>query len=249
VLTVYSDESGTHGDSAATVVACYVGHARQWQLFGKEWRGLLDSEGVEILHRVDLENFRGEFKGWTNERRIGFLQRAHTIIKSRTIRGFAYAVVTADFKRVMNPVIEKALGGIYGWCVHDCMVAVSKWARSTKRSEPIDYVLEDGADGVEGVTRMFRFVAKDPVYREKCLLGFWTFASKRQVIQLQAADVLAYEMYKDMVNNVVNGKLILRRSAKDLIRAPDRTNYWDEPKLRAYMDRAPMRGFLEQLKA
>jgi len=244
VFTVYCDESGTHAGSGATVVACYVGHARQWQAFGREWRVLLNSEGIKILHRVDLENFRGEFRGWNNERRIDFLRKAHRIIRTRTVCGFGYAVVKADFERVMDSRIEEALGGIYGWCVQDCMVAVAKWANRTGRSDPINYVLEDGADGITGVHRLFNFVVKNPEYRQKCLVGTWSFASKKDVIQLQAADLLAYEVYKDAINNLVNKRRILRNSARDLIRACDRTNFWDEAKLRAYLDRPIMKKFL-----
>lgn len=249
MLTVYCDESGTHADSLATVVAGYLGHVRQWKLFGKEWRALLDREGVKVLHRTDLENFRREFKEWNEERRVRFLQRAHEIIKVRTIRGFAYAVVNADFKKVMHPVVEQAIGGIYGWCVQDCMVAIAKWAQREHLSEPIDYILENGAEGIEGVTRMFHFVAKSDDYRRKCFLGSWTFASKQDVIQLQAPDVLAYEAYKIMVNNVAKTGRPWRRSAKDLIRRSDRSNYWDEPKLRRYMESEKTKDFLQKLES
>jgi uncharacterized protein DUF3800 len=245
MFTVYCDESGTHADSGATVVACYVGHAKQWQAFGREWRVLLDSEEIKILHRTDLENFRGEFKGWTDERRIDFLRRAHQIIRTRTVCGFAYAVAKRDFERVMDRQIDKALGGIYGWCVQDCMVAVAQWAKRTGKSDPINYVLED-VDDIEGVCGLFSFVTKHSEYREQYLVGTWSFASKKCVIQLQAADLLAYEVYKDAVNNVVNNRRILRKSARDLIRACDRINFWDEAKLRAYLDRLIMKKFLGQ---
>lgn len=234
MLTVYCDESGTHPESAAVVVACYVSQVRAWERFAKDWPTLLNSAGIEVLHRNKLESFTGEFKSWNNGSRVVFLKEAHRIIKRNTIRGFAYAVVKADFERVMPTVIKDALG-IYGWCVQDCMVAVANWAVRTGRREPINYVLEKGAIGIGGARRLFEQVEKTPRLQKRCLLGTWAFAGK-DIVQLQAPDTLAYEMYRYVSDNVIKAKKTLREAARDLIRACDRTNYWDEVRLRKYLN-------------
>ena len=68
MYTAYFDESGVHQGSSAAVVAGYLSTDDRWIEFKREWETLLAGEGVSALHRVHLENFRGEFRreraGW-----------------------------------------------------------------------------------------------------------------------------------------------------------------------------------------
>jgi len=52
--------------------------------------------GITGLHRVDLENFSGEFKGWNPTRRTEFLKKAHAIIRNCTYSGFGVAIVKRE---------------------------------------------------------------------------------------------------------------------------------------------------------
>jgi hypothetical protein len=35
LYTAYFDEADTHGPSPTVIMACFLGHARQWELFGR----------------------------------------------------------------------------------------------------------------------------------------------------------------------------------------------------------------------
>jgi hypothetical protein len=104
MYTAYFDESGVHQRSSAAVVAGYLSTDDGWIEFERGWENLLAGEGVSGLHRVDLENFRGEFRckrGWDEDRRSRLLRAAHGIIKRYTLFGIGAAVVRVDFETEM----------------------------------------------------------------------------------------------------------------------------------------------------
>jgi hypothetical protein len=48
---IYADESGIHGDDARyCLIVGWLGSARQWKHFEKDWIKLLRSEGVPTFH-------------------------------------------------------------------------------------------------------------------------------------------------------------------------------------------------------
>jgi len=243
MYTAYFDESGVHQGSSAAVVAGYLSTDDRWIEFKREWENLLTGEGVSALHRVHLENFRGDFRrerGWDENRRSRLLRSAHSIIKRYTLFGVGAAVVRADFEREMPSAVRTAFGGPYGWLVHDCLVGIGHWAEGNRCTEPVRYVFEAGARGRRRVEKMFEVLYKEDKFRDLCRIGTWKFATKPGAVQLQAADFLAYEVYKHMDNRIVGGaKRPIRRSAFDLFRLPiDKAHYWDAGRLRKWLKNA-----------
>jgi hypothetical protein len=73
------------------------------------------------------------------------------------------------------------------------------------------------------VDKTFAILYKNPEKRPRdaCLIESWSFAGKT-VLPLQAADVIAYELFK-LINNVAveQGKRKIRYSALDLFKNTD----------------------------
>src|SRR5208282_4157236 len=96
LFTGYFDESGTHSNSPVAVLGGYVATVRQWKEFQVAWnKYILDRENIRVLHRVDLEHFRQEFKDWDRDRQVKVLRLAHKIIKNHTRVAIAQAIVVA----------------------------------------------------------------------------------------------------------------------------------------------------------
>src|SRR6266849_3215573 len=223
IRTAFFDESGTHLDSTVVVVGGYVASEDQWFMFRQEWEDMLHREGIPAIHRVSLENFRGNFareNGWDETRRVRLLEVAQAIIRRWTVAGVGAAVIRRDFDDAMPGVIKRAFGGPYGWLVHDCIVGIGHWANDNKREDLILYAFEDGADGRRQVEAMFESLRNDPTFRDLCRIGGWCFPTKAEAVELQAADFLAYEVYKHMANRIVPDEPIhaIRESAKHLFR-------------------------------
>jgi|GEM_PF-675821 uncharacterized protein DUF3800 len=250
IFTVYFDESGTHGGSPAVVVGGYIGIVKKWKEFGEIWNThILKREGIKILHRVDLENFEGEFTGWKRDRQVRVIRRAHKIIKKYTEigAGISQAVVPADFEEVIPDVAKRAFGGPYGWAANCCTIHVSKWADDHGYREPIHWVFEAGAKGRHQVDRMFDLLVNpppgarpSPIVQQKFRVASWTFSPKESACQLQAADFYAYESYKEIDNRTIVGgvrKRDIRKSALALFRrSQDHRFYSEKEHLRRWVN-------------
>jgi hypothetical protein len=73
VLTAYFDESGTHAGSELSVMAGFLGNARQWRKLEKRSAKLFDRYKVDVFHTIDVRRSDKDFEGWKVDRKIEFL--------------------------------------------------------------------------------------------------------------------------------------------------------------------------------
>lgn len=219
MFTAYFDES--YGEADAYSVAGYVATVGQWEEFVREWRAFCSDEGIEYLHKRELEHCRGQFKKWQslekdeqdeNKKRVN--KRACNIILRRINAGFGTSVKKSDWLALDKTRIAEVLGtGFYAAGVMSCMKLIAAWAQDFRKQGEIDYVFESGADGAPELTRMLQTIESVDELRDFYKLGSWSFARKKpkagkldnSVIPLQAADMLAYETYRHMDNKVLSG--------------------------------------------
>jgi hypothetical protein len=147
IFKAYFDESGTHDDASNIAVAGYISTTKQWKRFGQEWTAILRREGVNVLHRVDLENFRGAFRSWSRDRQVKVTRECHGIIKKHTEKGIGGAVIAVDFDQAMPDVVKRVFGGPYGWLAQECMIGIGHWATDSNQKAFVQYVFEKGARG------------------------------------------------------------------------------------------------------
>lgn len=242
MFTAYCDDSGTHKGSRAAVVAGYIAQVVEWERLSKDWTKVLKDFRVRQIHRADLEAFHGEFKkekGWDATRRTELLQRLNPIIKDRTKVAMAAAVIKEDFEEVMPQELKIKFGGVYGWCAHELIVHARLWADARNHRKPINWVFEAGTRGYGQVQEMFRSCYADKRFRESYRIGSCSFDSKR-LVPLQVADLLAYEIFKQMENRVIDKgqKYDIRASVRGLLRPTDDRflKYWGKERLLEWLD-------------
>jgi len=97
--------------------------------------------------------------------------------------------------------LRRVAGDEFGWCVYETIKEAARWARKAGYKGKIAYVLEAGTPGMAQA----RLVIDDLLASENT--DFYQIAScatsPKGIAALQAADLLAYEMYKQMDNQVV----------------------------------------------
>jgi len=80
---------------------------------------------------------------------------------------------------------------------HECIVHAKIWAEKCQRGSvpPFQWSFEAGTIGYGQVDEMLRSLYAMPKTRALWRIGGWSFQGK-EVLPLQAADVMAYEAYK-----------------------------------------------------
>jgi hypothetical protein len=221
MISGYFDDSGTSANERAAVVAGYLGSVSQWDNFCREWSQFLADYGITEMHRADLETFHGEFLeeyGWNPERRTKCVRDAHRIIKKNTYTALSAAVIKADFDEIIPDDIKKLFGGAYGWAALMCIWQSYGWFYKQKKPSDINWVFEAGTKGRNEFDKIMANIYRRHDLRQQFKIWGWSFNSKK-VLPLQAADVIAYESFKQIDGQIIDkGKRPVRRSAQDLFR-------------------------------
>jgi hypothetical protein len=242
LLRFYGDAGGTR-DKSNVAVGGYLSTFRKWAYWKKHWNEMLIQESVDAFHRSEMEPpFWGEFKRkrWTKKHQQPVLNSLHEIIKKHTLFGVGHSVVNEPLLRLMPQQILTDLGGPYGWCLQLCLVDVGSRARDN--DDWVHYIFELGDDGQEEIKKALGFLSEDAKYRELLRIAGYTFSPKKgpgSVMQLQAADFMAYEAYKRVENILLGCPRPPRGSALDLVREGiDGLGLWTEDLVVEWIKRA-----------
>lgn len=196
-LTAYFDESGTHDGSNAVAVAGYLSTAENWQRFESEWGQALSDFGVDFFRMNKFANHAPPFGDWPERKRHARLGRLLTII-NRNVLGSAGLVIPRPlYDAVMSDKAKSVCGSPYGLAALCCFTEVAGLLRALNRHDAwVAYVFESGALGQGEIQKMFARNERSPSDKEHFRLLSLRFESKRQFAPLQAADLLAYELYQ-----------------------------------------------------
>lgn len=224
VLTVYLDESYNQptakypNDQLVYTVGCWVSTPLQWKKFGKKWRAALASAQIDFFHMSKYESRYGEYKYWSELKRIGVLKRLHRIIKDHALYGLTLSVNCADYDEMITGNLKQQFGATYySFDVRLIMKALAEWADKTNQPGPIHYVFAGLNGQGNELDKIFGRVLKDAELKQWLRLsGVWSKSMMREVTQLQAADIVAYEFNKRAVNYISGQKQFIRRALTNL---------------------------------
>jgi hypothetical protein len=193
-LQGYFDDSGTHDDSKVAVVGGYVSTEEQWSLFDVEWQKALDEFGIEHFHTTDFANKAPPYDEWKDDLRYRRFAQLGGIVNTHAIASVACAIPVESFNRCMSPKAKDYVGGPYGLAAF-CVFGETSTMFDDWPSSKVAYILEAGTAGFHQVSKIFSETMRRPADREMLKLHSITVADK-DVLPLQAADMVAYEIYK-----------------------------------------------------
>lgn len=200
-LTGYFDASGTHDGSEQVVLAGWLSSDKRWIPFEEEWRALLEHYGLPMFHMREFAHHRGAFERWSEpQRRIRFAEFAALIAKY-TLSSLAVCVPVKEFEAEFSPAARKHVGGPYGLAASVLMLQARHFVEESLKPEgspfEIAYVFESGDVGVGQVMKLVQANLLDADQAAKMHLLSFRIEDKRKFVALQAADILAYELYQD----------------------------------------------------
>lgn len=203
VLTGYFDESGTHAGSELTLMAGFVGDARQWRKFEKRAGKLFGRFRVDIFHAIDVRRSDKDFAGWSVDRKIEFFDEFQHIINETLQRGFASILRNDDYEYYASLPWPKGArkDSKYGLLfraslssIADAALTVDRWAFN---DEPKLYIVcESGHPNAPDAIRLYNFFRERFQGQSKALAGL-DFKTKEDCLPLAAADLFAYSVYGD----------------------------------------------------
>jgi Protein of unknown function (DUF3800) len=196
MLTGYMDETGhsKDGQQRFVGVAGLVAPAENWAAFERKWDEALHVFKLSYFHMKDFASRRKYFEGWSEPKRKKLLGKLLRIIA--TTHPFPVgAIVSLDDYRSFSAADRALMGDPYHFCLMGC-VYLPAWR--TERASP-----DVRVKIVFGEQTEFRHLAGLLLddFKQNNASGKRfdppAFADMKTVVQLQAADLVAYELYKE----------------------------------------------------
>jgi len=194
MFTGYFDDAGG-ADHGYTVVAGWVSSLERWRNFAEEWRAMLSAFRVPHFDMKTLSHFKGVYAPWKDDPKMKdqFQDFACRIIAGNVLFGWAQIVEHSVFEKVNGVYqLREYVGNEYALAGVSVALKMRDWVQNHTPPEPFEIVFDDGtAKRGKLVDVMRREHFAEPIFRSPVARGgFWP------VVQLQAADFLAYEVRK-----------------------------------------------------
>jgi hypothetical protein len=195
------DESGTHG-SKTMLMAGFAGDVQQWRKFEKKAVRLFAKYGIEVFHAKEWRDGDGDFKGWTVDRKISFLDRFGEIANGTLMVGCHAVLKMADYHEFYVKNLDKPrepINTAYGVCFRAVLAFLSQVAaKANTDKEParLDVVLERGHKNAGDALRIFELFKASLLPEWRHLLGTMTLATKNDCLPLAAPDAIALGQWR-----------------------------------------------------
>lgn len=217
ILNGYIDESY---NQRFFTLSCLLGRPKDWMWIESEWKKVLREKNAELsragrrkisrYHAADCSSCRNEFTGWTVDEQIVFVKRLLAIFNKYMTSVVAYTVPIEDYKDIYPehradpfPALYELLTSfLMNQTVHEIRTQAGPWA--------IDQVsialIHDRSDYDQSYLAAFNSCMRDSTFEGREIFKSITSLGWEDCIPLQAADMLAYETFKDAENGVLGRK-------------------------------------------
>jgi len=225
VPEAYLDDSGTYGGSVVAVIAGYVGPASEWELLETRWNAFLDREDLDYYHSVDAAHQQKQFNGRTPQACNLLHREAVEMITERQLVPVGAAVRIAGFEKryeverrkaelahpliKLTPLPKAYFYQVYDWVMH----YLGNYMKVQAPDEKLSVLCEDTPE-VMGLTQQLHSWLLENYQEELSpyFAGPPAFRPKIGYPQVQAADVLAYEMGLSLTRHFGNSERRMRGS-------------------------------------
>lgn len=198
LLTGYYDETGDSKDPAQKFVgmAGFVAPAEKWEILERKWKFILKEFKVPYFHMKEFNPSEGVFKGWKDKeskrrRLFGSLIKTIKEIKPLPIG----CVFSSEDFRSLPKRDREIIKDPYFLSFISCVAAPSMFIENAAPDVKLATVF--GEHGIFASTAKKFYERMQDMYEVGARLYPPDFRDMREFVPLQAADIIAYELYKE----------------------------------------------------
>jgi hypothetical protein len=210
VLQAWIDDSGRgkESDSPFFVLAGYAGPVESFENMSDDWQRIMAEEPkLAYLKGKEANALDRNFKGWTTEQRDAKLEKLIASIRKNELIALSLSVSYRDFNRTLRQpkgVLKNPFGigfaHVIVWLLHSAHVKVER--------EEIEMIFDQGVlareKEIEAAYRGMKWAF--PKEAMDLLVGRPRFEDDKRNMPLQAADLFAWNVRRDLVEQLKNGK-------------------------------------------
>jgi hypothetical protein len=208
MIASYFDESGIHGGSPITDFAGYVAPASEWERFEATWRVFLANDPViPYYHAAECLSLKGRtYAAIPKAGRERKHREAVAVICESNILGIGTAVDPVRHKAHSYLMSSGGLATVgapksaYDFCFRDVFLALAHYARAVYPGEKVAVVCDQNQELFPQAFDSYHVLCQTPdmawlsdIFERAPVPG-----DKKKDVALQAADVLAYEINREL---------------------------------------------------
>lgn len=199
----YFDDSGTHGNSHVVVMAGLFGYPNQWDYLSQLWaKKLADpcpgKEPLPRFHMAACQAADEEFLGWKRLECEYLVDELIEIIGKTGIHGFGCSIPRKAYEELITGDRRRASGDPETACIINCFVRFVDFARFSHPTDAIAFIFDDRPQQKSNVEKLWNVYKGAQNGRPEIVSA--TFGSSKKLLPLQAADLLAWEVYQDALD-------------------------------------------------
>jgi len=191
----YFDESGSHDGSPVLCVAGYIIDKDECVQLDSKWKQVLDKYNLPYFRMSCCAHGVEPFDALDKTQRIAAETEMITIMRQHIAYGIAITVQPKSFYALIPK--NENWNDPYTMCAHTCLIAVRDWANMNQFSGKIAYFFESGHRSQSSANAIMNHVFTDPGLKESYRYSSHSFADKKDVRPLQAADLIAWQWFTD----------------------------------------------------
>lgn len=227
----YCDESHDSPKQKRTeprsyTVGGFFGDERSWGNVERRWKDKNKRVGVERYHAAHLNAATYEFDGWTPQRRLRYSKSILQILKDqkRKLHGVACGLYVDEYRSIISPSGQIKMGHPYLVCFKSVIASVARQMDSQKfpMADTFAVVLDRNRDEINGqrleteAVRTFYEMKDNPKFQHRDRLETCTPADSIDVVPLQSADFVAYEVNR-LMHDKRNGTEKMRDALNSML--------------------------------
>lgn len=208
MLNAYFDDSGTHDQSSIVLLAGVFGTEAEMTSLERMWQKHLDRplDGLKPpltrFHMTDCQGSRGEFEGWSRTETDYFCHQLQTTIIDSGVSAYGIGCARKDWDDLVTGDMRAILGDPEGFCVRNCFVKAIEWANANTFDPRMSFIF-DGRPHRQRENKVV-FDAFQRQTSSPHLVGI-SFITSHKIQPLQAADMIAWELYQHANDILVEG--------------------------------------------
>ncbi|MGH9550329.1 MAG: DUF3800 domain-containing protein, partial [Terriglobales bacterium] len=188
------DESGISDPSTVTVVGGIVADTVEWMELQRPWREHLAVTGASWFHAVDCEHGTGEFATIDGKFRESLIWGLSDALARVRAQCFGAVIARNDWDCAPKEIRDRCSDDPFYFCFELCLQQICDWSKYRANGSRVALVYSDQQEYKEHAQILHEVYRDSETYGFQQLLGSLTFADPRCLVQLQAADMVCYEI-------------------------------------------------------
>jgi hypothetical protein len=228
MLSAYMDETGHSKDEQQKFVgmAGLIAPAAQWEVFERKWKEILARKHFDIpyFHMTDFNARRKVFEGWSKEKLERLFGKLMITIECAHPVPFGAIVPMDDFRSFTKEEQGYFLDP-YFVCFISLVASATTFMEAMKVAdeEKIALIFSDQVEFKNRALKMYKEIEEVGLYTRRSTPP--DFSDMRKSVPLQAADIVAYEMYKEFDRRLYRPNANTRYGFKRIEEMSRRSNF------------------------